>query len=82
MTCKICGKYELSRFKICHNCIILGPDKPGVYIIPKGSDLPSYVHNRRFPIVPDEEIPKIYEEYLNDVAKFGKKMTENMEKNK
>ena len=81
--CEICGndleyseeELELgSAFKLCLNCIILGPDKPGVYEIPKGSQ-PS-VYDRNFAIVRDEEIPIIFQEYFDQVIESSKRMNE------
>ena len=85
MRCKICGTdleysdalYELGcAFKICSNCISIGPDGPGEYMIPKGSDLPPSVHDRYFPIVPDKAIPKIFQEFFDQVIECSKKMRE------
>ena len=84
MKCKICGdnweytdeQYDLDPFKICLNCRLIGPEKPGVYVIPKGSDLPSSVHDRIFIIVPQEEIPRIYQEFFNEVDEYAKKIRE------
>lgn len=84
MKCKICGdnweytdeQYDLDPFKICLNCRLIGPEKPGVYVIPKGSDLPSSVHARNFIIVAQEEIPRIFQEFFNEVDEYAKKIRE------
>ena len=80
MKCAICGndiEYgELHPFKICLNCLYIGPDEPGVFVIPKGSDLPRSVNDRLSPIVPDEEIPKIFLEIFHDFAEYAKMMKE------
>ena len=84
MKCKICGdnweytdeQYNLDPFKICLNCRLIGPEKPGVYVIPKESDLPSSVHDRNFIIVPQEEIPRIYQEFFNDTDEYARKIRE------
>jgi len=70
-------EHELGcAFKICLNCRKLGPDKPAMYIIPKGSNLPPEVHDRLFPIAKDHEIPRIYEEYFNELSKFDRMKAE------
>ena len=83
--CKICGdelEYsdEVNRlgcaFKICPNCINLGPEKSGQYVIPKGSDLPLSVHDRYSTIVPDKEIPRIFQEFFDQVIECSKGMRE------
>ena len=82
--CAICGdgweytneQFELDPFKICINCRLLGPEKPGVYIVPEGSDLPPSVHDRLFAIVPDDAIPKIFEQFFNEVDEYAKKIKE------
>jgi hypothetical protein len=83
--CEICGndleyndeEQELgSAFKICLNCIILGPDKPGIYVIPKGTKLDHSVYDRNFAIVRDEEIPMIFQDYFDQVIESSKKMNE------
>ena len=85
MYCEICGndleysdeEHELgSAFKICLNCIIIGPDKPGVYVIPKGSQLHPFVYDRNFAIVRDEEIPIIFQDYFDQVIESSKRMNE------
>jgi hypothetical protein len=84
MKCAICGddweytdkQYELDPFKICLNCRLIGPDKPGVYAMPKESDLPPSVHDRNFIIVPEEQIPRIYQEFFNDVDDYARKIRE------
>ena len=65
-----------SAFKICLNCIILGPDKPGVYVIPRGTVLDHSVYDRNFAIVTDEEIPIIFQDYFDQVIESSKKMNE------
>ena len=74
--CEICGndleyseeEHEVgSAFKICLNCIHIGPDNPGIYVIPKGSEFDSSVHDRKYAIVNDEEIPLIFQEYYDQV---------------
>ena len=84
MKCAICGdgweytneRFELDPFKICVNCRLLGPEKPGVYTVPEESDLPSSVHDRLFVIVPDDEIPKIFEQFFDEVDEYAKKIKE------
>ena len=60
-------------FKICLNCSALGPDKPARYLIAKGSNLDPSVHDRLFPIAKDLDIPRIYEEYVDQLMAFSKK---------
>jgi hypothetical protein len=80
MKCAICGddiEYsEVHPYKICLNCLFIGPNEPGVYVIPKGSDLSISIHDRYFPIVPDEEIPKIFLEVFHDFSEYAKVMKE------
>ena len=81
--CEICGndleysdeELELgSAFKICSNCSILGPDKPGVYTIPKGSELGTSAYDRNYAIVTDEEIPIIFQDYFDQVIESSIRM--------
>ena len=58
--------------KICLNCRALGPDKPARYFIPKGSSFDPSVHDR-FTLAKDHEIPRIYEEYVDQLTKFSKR---------
>jgi len=74
--CLICGgdiEYgEKHPFKICLNCLFIGPDRPGVYRVPKGSDRPPRVNDRLSPTVPDDEIPKIFLEVFRDLGEYAK----------
>jgi hypothetical protein len=78
--CPICGgdiEYgEKHPFKICLNCLLIGPDKPGVYALPKGPDLFRSMNDRVKPIVPDKDIPKIFLEVFHDFAEYRKIMKE------
>lgn len=82
--CTICGndleipdeEYEIYRSKIylCFSCIRIGPDAPAKYKVPKG-ELDPIKQDRLYPIVTDNEIPKIWDKYLDDLKECAKKST-------
>ena len=63
-----------SAFKICLNCIHIGPDNPGIYVIPKGSELGTSAYDRNYAIVTDEEIPIIFQDYFDQVIESSIRM--------
>ena len=63
--CPICGReiYEIAMepYNICIVCRTVGPDPP--HYIPVKGKLKTIFHKERIPIIPVEDMMKLYDEY-------------------
>jgi len=88
MKCAICGnewefsegQYKLRPFKICYNCILIGPHEPAHYTIPKGKLVSSFLRDRESIIVSEDEMRKLYQEYYQQTEEHYRKMNEELKK--